>query len=184
MLTEKNTMKTETIFSDDRRHRYLLRKEWEPKKPKATIIMTNPSTADIAMMDYTTLYIINNLVRLDFGAVDIVNMVSKTTTKLQVKEDVDDKLDKENLDQILKSAEKSDNIIVAWGKLGENNKKVRDLQDSLLGHLKAYKDKLYVIADSQGNSGFHPLAPQIRFTWVLKKYEIPVPIPAGKTAGT
>jgi hypothetical protein len=58
MLTDKVVMKTETIFSDDRSHRYLLKKEWDSKKPKATIIMTNPSTADIMMMDYTTLYII------------------------------------------------------------------------------------------------------------------------------
>ena len=184
MLTEKGVMKTETIFSDDRKHRYLLRKEWEAKKPKATIIMTNPSTADISMMDYTTLYIINNLVRLNFGAVDVVNLISKTTTKLQVKEDIADDMDKENLEQILKSAEKSNNVIIAWGKLGENNKKVRDLQDKLLNHLKVFKEKLFVIADSAGQSGFHPLAPQIRFTWTLQKYEIPVPsAPVGKTAG-
>ena len=172
MVTDKATMKTETIFSDDRSHRYLLRKEWDAKKPKATIIMTNPSTADILMMDYTTLYIINNLVRLNFGAVDIVNLVSKPTTKLQVKQDMDDTMDSVNLDYIVKSAEKSDNIIIAWGKLGENNKKVRDLQDDLLKHLKPFKEKLYEIADGHGHSGFHPLAPQVRFVWVLKKCEL------------
>jgi hypothetical protein len=173
MLTEKVNMKTETIFSDDRRHRYLLRKEWDVKKPKATIIMTNASTADILTMDYTTLYIMNNLVKKDFGMVDIVNLVSKTTTKLRVKDDMNEVMDSVNLDHIVKSAEKSDSIIIAWGKLGENNKKVRDLQDSLLEHLKPFKDKLYEIADGEGHSGFHPLAPQIRFTWVLKKYEAP-----------
>ena len=47
MLTEKVLLKTETIFSDDRLNRYLLRKEWDTKKPKATIIMTNPSAADL-----------------------------------------------------------------------------------------------------------------------------------------
>jgi hypothetical protein len=173
MLTEKANMKTETVFSDDRRNRYLLRKEWDAKKPKATIIMTNPSTADILVIDYTTLYILNNLVKLDFGAVDIVNLVSKTTTKLRVKEDLDEIMDPVNLDYIIKSAEKSDKVIIAWGKLGENNKKVRDLQDDLLEHLKPFNDKLCEIADEQGHSGFHPLAPQIRFTWVLKKYEFP-----------
>lgn len=35
MLTEKVLTKTETIFSDDRLKRYLLRKEWDTKKPKA-----------------------------------------------------------------------------------------------------------------------------------------------------
>ena len=73
MHTEKATVKTEAVFSEDRRHRYLLRKEWDAKRPKATIIMTNPSTADMLMMDYTTLYIMNNIVRLDFGSIDIVS---------------------------------------------------------------------------------------------------------------
>ena len=51
MLTDRTTMKTEAVFSEDRRHRYLLRKEWDTKKPKATIIMTNPSTADMLTLD-------------------------------------------------------------------------------------------------------------------------------------
>jgi hypothetical protein len=171
MLTEKVTMKTETIFSDDRKHRYLLRKEWDVKKPKATIIMTNPSTANILMMDYTTLYIVNNLVRLDFGAVDVVNLISKSTTKMRVKEDLGEVLDSVNLDYIIKSADKSDKVLIAWGKLGENNKKVRDLQEELLQHLKPFKEKLCEISDEDGHSGFHPLAPQVRFVWALKKYE-------------
>ena len=171
MQTDKATVKTEVIFSDDRKHRYLLRKEWESKKPRATIIMTNPSTADMLTMDYTTLYIMNNIVKLNFGAVDIVNLVSKMTTKLNVKEDLDIKLDSTNIDFIFNSAEKSDKVIIAWGKLGENNKKVRDAQDSLLEYLKPFQHKLCVIATESGESGFHPLAPQIRFHWVLKSYE-------------
>jgi hypothetical protein len=162
VLTEKAMMKTEAIFSDDRKHRYLLRKEWEPKKPKATTIMTNPSTADMLMMDYTTLYIMNNIVKLDFGTVDIVNLTSKMTTKLNVKNDLE--VDEENFNVICKSAEKSEKVILAWGKLGENNKKVRDVQDVLLERLKPFKDKLCVIACKSGESGFHPLAPQIRFS--------------------
>jgi hypothetical protein len=173
MLSEKAVMRTETVFSDDRTHRYLLRKEWDSKKPRATIIMTNPSTADILAIDYTTLYILNNLVKLDYGAVDVVNLISKTTTKMRVKEDLNEVMDPVNLDYIVKSAEKSDKVIVAWGKLGENNKKVRDLQDNLLEHLKPFQDRLCEIADTEGRSGFHPLAHQIRFSWALKKFVIP-----------
>ena len=173
MQTDKATVKTEAVFSDDRKHRFLLRKEWEPKKPKATIIMTNPSTADMLTMDYTTLYIMNNIVRLDFGSIDIVNLVSKMTIKLDVPSDIKPKPNAENIDFIIKSAEKSDKVIIAWGKLGENNKKVRDAQDYLIERLKPFKDKLCVIASETGGSGFHPLAPQVRFSWVLKKYESP-----------
>ena len=115
MLTEKITMRTETVFSDDRLNRYLLRKEWDSKKPRATIIMTNPSAADLLTLDYTTLYILNNISRLDFGAVDIVNMTSRITTKLNVKEDLNTELEAVNAEFIVKSAEKSDVIIIAWG---------------------------------------------------------------------
>jgi hypothetical protein len=171
MQTDKANVRTEAIFSDDRKHRYILRKEWDTKKPKATIIMTNPSMADMLTMDYTTLYIMNNIVPLDFGSIEIVNLVSKITTKLNVKNDLE--VDEENFVFILKSAEKSDNVIIAWGKLGENNTKVRDVQSILLDRLKPFREKLYVIASENGGSGFHPLAPQVRFTWVLKKYEFP-----------
>jgi hypothetical protein len=173
MQTDKAVVKTEAVFSEDRRHRYLLRKEWDTKKSKATIIMTNPSSADMLTMDYTTLYIMNNIVKLDFGAIDIVNLTSKMTTKLNVKDDLDVKIDAENIDFIVKSAEKSDRVIIAWGKLGENNKKVRDAQNYLIEYLKPFKDKLCVIASEDGSSGFHPLAPQIRFSWILEKYEAP-----------
>ncbi len=172
MLTERATIKTETIFSDDRQHRYLLRKEWEPKKLKATIIMTNPSAADMLIVDHTTMYTVNNLVRLDYGGVDIVNLISKPTTKLNVKEDLTAP-DETNIGVILKSAEKSETIIIAWGKLGENNKKVRDVQDLLLSRLQPFAEKLHEIADEKGGSGFHPLAPSVRFAWRLKKFEMP-----------
>ena len=175
MLTEKVLLKTETVFSDDRRNRYLLRKEWDAKKPRATIIMTNPSAADLMTMDYTTLYILNNISKLDFGAVDIVNLSSRITTKLNASEDLGLDIEKENADFILKSAEKSDKIIIAWGKIGDNNKKVRAVQNKLLSILKPFNDKLFCIASSEeGDSGFHPLAPQIRFQWVLRAFTPPV----------
>ena len=172
MLTEKITMRTETVFSDDRLNRYLLRKEWDSKKPRATIIMTNPSAADLLTLDYTTLYILNNISRLDFGAVDIVNMTSRITTKLNVKEDLNADLEAVNAEFIVKSAEKSDVLIIAWGKLGENNKKVRQVESNILKLLSPYKDKLLYIASEKGDYGFHPLAPQIRFQWILKELSL------------
>ena len=174
MLTEKLTLKTETVFTDDRCNRYLLRKEWDAKKPKATIIMTNPSAADLMTIDYTTLYILNNISKLDFGSVDIVNLSSKVTTKLNAKLDLEVEIEKENAEFILKSAEKYDKIIIALGKIGENNQRVRMAQDNLLKILLPFKDKLCCITKSEdGESGFHPLAPQIRFEWFLRDFTPP-----------
>jgi hypothetical protein len=180
MFTASITMRTETVFSDDRLHRYLLRKEWDSGKPRAAIIMTNPSMADSVTMDFTTMYIINNLVRLDFGAVDIVNMVSLPTTKLKI--GVSMNAEAENIRYITEAAKGAEKFIIAWGKLGENNQRVRDVQNGILEHLRPFKDKLYVISDNADREGgFHPLAPQIRFAWVLKRFEIPEAAKADKT---
>jgi hypothetical protein len=176
MITETSIITTTATFSEDRQRRYLLRKEWDDKLPQATIIMTNPSTADILTMDYTTLYIMNNLVKLgNFGSIDIVNLTANPTVKLNVKEDITENLEDENVAHILKSAEKSDSIIIAWGRIGENQKTVRMLQEKLLEHLKPFADKLYQICDDNGEFGFHPLAPSIRFVWHLIPFEIPKP---------
>ena len=92
---------------------------------------------------------------------------------LNLKEDINAYTNEENIQQILKSAEKADNVIIAWGKLGENNKKIKAIQDNVFDRLKPYQDKLYIIASDTGEFGFHPLAPQIRFTWVLAEFVIP-----------
>jgi len=76
VLTEKSMIKTEAIFSENKTHRYLLRKEWNKTKKKVMVIMINPSSADKVRIDHTTMYVINNLSKMDFGLVDIVNIFS------------------------------------------------------------------------------------------------------------
>ena len=88
MITEKVVMKTEVRYSEDREYKYLTSKEWNNKKPRAMVIMTNAGIAGEVVLDLTTLYTINNLVALDYGAVDIANMYPKVTQKLKP-DDVD-----------------------------------------------------------------------------------------------
>ena len=171
MQMDKSTLKTEAIFADDRKRRYLLRKEWNPKEAKAMVIMLNPSTADVVKLDYTTLYILNNIQDLSFGRVDIVNLFSLMTKKLK-SEEIELALEEKNLAQIHKSAQEADSVIIAWGKSGENNQKLRYMQTLLLEQLHSYRDKLYIIGNGMGESGFHPLAPQVRFFWELLPFDI------------
>ncbi|AOT72794.1 DUF1643 domain-containing protein [Geosporobacter ferrireducens] len=171
-IVEKSILKTEVIFSQDKQHRYLLRKEWDKGKKKAMVIMINPSSADELLIDHTTMYVVNNLSKIGFGSVDIVNIFSKINTKIITKGDVEELADETNDTQILKSATKVDNIIIAWGKVGENNKKVKERQEQVIKLLMEYKDKFCTIQDSKGREGFHPLAPQIRHSWKLKKLQL------------
>jgi len=171
MLTEKGTMRTEVIFSDDKTERYLLRKIWDEEKPIVCLIMTNPSSADVVNIDFTVLYSISNLYKLGYGGVDILNMTSEITTKLDTKNGIS--LNDTNVDFILKSAEVNDKVILAWGKIGETHKKIRRVQRDLLEKLKPYADKLFMIESDHADHGYHPLAPQARFHWEIVPFILP-----------
>ncbi len=166
MITEKSVMKTEARFSEDRTYRYVLSKEWNSKKPRAMVVMTNPSSAGEVVLDLTTLYTINNLVALDYGAVDIVNIYPKVTQKLRA-DDVDLREIETSDKLIVELAEKVDSVIIAWGRVGEKSKAIEKRQIELLEKLQVFKEKLFIIGDGKGNELFHPLAPHVRFHWEL-----------------
>ena len=130
MIIEKSVMKTEAKFSDDKEYRYILSKEWNNKKPRAMVIMTNPSSAGEVALDLTTLYTINNLVALDYGAVDIVNIYPKVSSKLRA-DDVDLKEIGISDQLIVEMAEKVDSIIIAWGRIGEKSKAIEKRQNQV-----------------------------------------------------
>jgi hypothetical protein len=110
-------------------------------------------------------------------------MSSIITVKLEIPKFGEIVEESENISHILKSAKECDKVLIAWGKLGENNKKVRALQLKILEKLRPYADKLYGITnDLTSDEFYHPLAPQIRSEWVLKPYELPKPEPEASEA--
>ena len=95
MITEKDTIRCEALFSEDRLHRYLWKRVWNRDKPLAAVIMLNPCMADTLTMDTTTFLVVNNIARLDlYGGVMIVNLFSRLTGKLNFRwnSDEDNKL--------------------------------------------------------------------------------------------
>ena len=171
MKTESTTVKSKALFSDDRMHRLLLRKEWDKTKPTAMIVMINPNSADTINHDLTTMLIINNLNNLGYGAVNIVNLYSIITPKLTMLGNSDEDLLHEENDTVIEQyAEKSDIIVIAWGCIGGYSQRIRDRQAELLECLEPYADKLCQI----GEKGYHPLTPVVRNKWELQKYDLEV----------
>lgn len=168
MKTEKSTIKTEALFSQDRTHRLLLRKEWDNTKPVASVIMINPHSADTFSTDSTTMYTLNNLYSLGYGAANLLNLYTRICDRLMLRFNSDeDLLDPQNDEIILKCAAESDEIIIAWGSAGHNSQRVRDRQAELLDLLKTYS--LKIITDG-GDTAYHPLSPAVRDRWILKDY--------------
>ena len=133
MLEETTTIRSKAIFSDDKEHRLLLRKEWDSEKPTAMVIMINPSTADTVNFDMTTMLVLNNVSKLGFGSVNIVNLYSRIMEKLNLRFNGDDELIHDEADEIIQQyAAMSDAIIIAWGTIGKNTLRVRERQKYLL----------------------------------------------------
>ncbi len=165
-MNEKSIIRTEALYNDEKTHRYSLKKSWDNSKPSASIIMISPSSrANEIAMDVTSLYVVNNCYQLGYGSVEILNLYSKL--------DADPfENDSENNEWILKSCQKADKVILAWGK-GQTQKAVDNRIQEVLKLLEPFRDKLYEIADSSGKHGFHPLGATVRLKWNLIPFAYP-----------
>lgn len=175
MKTEESIIKTQAIFNKDKTHRTLLKKTWNEEQPTAAILMTNPSKADILVLDFTTMFTVNNLSALGYGSVSIVNLLSHMTTKLDLKGDLDNLTNEENIAQILRTASETDIFIVAMGRIAETHKKVGAYQHKLFEKLAQYEDKIHTIAAYDGTENLHPLSPKLRSSWTIIPYKLPLP---------
>lgn len=171
MITEKDTIKCEAIFNDDRTHRYLWKRVWNKDKPIISVIMLNPCLSDNIITDTTNALVVNNVAMLsEYGGVEILNLYSKLTAKIRFKEESDDSLnDAENDTYIIKSVERSSATVLAWGKAANNNERIEKRVSEVLNILAPFQEKLFVISDGT-RTGLHPLTPSIRSKWILEKF--------------
>ncbi len=167
--TEEITIKVKALYNDDKTHRYSLSKVWDNKKDKALVIMKNPSLSEAIETDLTTMLVINNLAKLDYGSATICNLMSNIN-KLKTL-DTHQKEHIENIKEIVKQAKSVDYIIIAWGSCGVGSDKISNIQNEVIQSLEVYKDKLMYLANPKETVKLvHPLFPAVRSNWLLKQY--------------
>lgn len=165
MLVEKSILKSDLSYSDDKSKRYLLHIEWDKTKKKAAIVMLSAGKANGLVFDRTTDNVIENLVELDYGSVDILNLFSSLDTKIE------NEADSENLKIIDVSAKNADIVIFAAGTGRKADTRVQLRQKEVLAKLKKHDKKLFCIADKNGKKFYHPLCPKVK-KWNLVKFDI------------
>lgn len=165
----QTTLTTEAIFSDDNAKRYLLRKSWDENKPVLAIIMLAPSEASGIELDNTTMLVLNNVSRLGYGSVAILNLFA-TLNDFALKEAETE--DADNLKVILQAAESATTLVYAAG-VGKSKNKVFQLrQKQVLSALLPFESKLHCLTNQTGNSRLqHPLSPAVR-VWNLSPLKI------------
>ena len=184
MITDKDVIKCESVFSDDRSHRFLWKRTWDKEKPSVAVVALNPAHADNILIDTTTALIVNNVARLEhYGGVQIVNLFSQLTPKLNFRWNSPDELnDPQNDNYIMKAADECQLVILAWGKGADANVNIEKRAVEVINKLQKYKDKLCVISDENGRNGLHPLTPSLRNGWILKPFIVKESSPEQSTS--
>lgn len=165
MRTTKSTIKTEVTYDDGMKNKFLIRKEWDKNKKKALVIMKNAGHADEIMQDQTTMYVINNLSKLDYGVVEIANLFS-TIKGVETKESV-----VANLKCIQEAITRVEDVVIAVGKGVETSKKAVERLNMILAILLDKKANILQIEANFGRKGFHPLYPALKHQWKLVPYD-------------
>ena len=158
-LTERVSHITRSaIFSKDGKKRYKLESVWDEKKPKACIIMSQPSTADELLTDQTTMLCYNNAVTQNFGGISIVNVFCGLDYKKP-------ETDRINSSIVLEECGKADVVIVAYGRGTAHTEEKERLLEALK---KTCPEKLHTLIDSHEQPYSHPLSPKAR-NWKIER---------------
>ena len=167
MITEKSVIRCESVFSDDKAYRYLLAKTWDKSKPAATVISISPSGFYNVESDNTTMLIQNNLSKLGFGGMELVNLLAGINVDAKRLKSIAEEVGDENDSFIVESVKKTAFTVLAWGKISNVNKLFEIREKEVLELLEPYTDKIKVISDCTGRECLHPLTPSVRNEWFL-----------------
>ncbi|MGE7840498.1 DUF1643 domain-containing protein [Lysinibacillus sp. NPDC093712] len=146
------TIECSAVFSDDEHYRYLLTRTWDKSKPKATVLMLNPSVADVLKMDKTIMNVMNFLIGSEeYGSLSVVNLYSYVSTDPKMLKHRDDDLEAENEDYLDVAFDDSEIIIVAW-----TRDKYITRKNEVKNKLQNYQDKIRCFEDAAGLKPRHP----------------------------
>ncbi len=164
MREESNQIENFAIYSDDDKHRYLLARIWDKKKPIPLFISKRSGKADGIYLELTNSLITNNLYTLGYGGYYAVNLCSGIFGKTENL--FDDETDKIISDYAKKASE----IIISWGNITRND--IKEREKKVLKLLKISKKRVLAVSDGNGKENIHILTPSVRNGFSLSEVNL------------
>lgn len=112
---KEDIIKSDAIFSEDKKYRYLLSRQWQKAKPQVCFIMLNPSTATENVDDPSVRKCGEYARKWGYGGISIMNIFGFRSTDPKELKKVIDPIGKENDDHLLVNALFCDIVVCAWG---------------------------------------------------------------------
>jgi hypothetical protein len=146
-------LENDAVISDCGRYRYLLRRVWDFKKPRALVDMLNPSTADARMDDPTVKSVVRLTNALGFGSFEIANLYGWRETDPDALLACVDPVGPDN-DQIVAAAiSRCDVTICAWGahKMAERRSR------AMIELVRSLRPSAFCFGKTKAGAPKHPL---------------------------
>lgn len=133
-------MKFDAIFDniESPTFRYSLTRIWDESLKKATIIMLNPSIANVLKNDLSINRCINYCIDHDFGSLEVVNLFAYIETDSKKLSANKGFIGNQNDDYIEAAVESADTIIVAWGSDKDYRTRKKEVWNRFLVNRKVY----------------------------------------------
>lgn len=146
-------LENDAVISDCGKYRYLLRRTWDHSKPRALLIMLNPSTADARQDDATIRSCVRLLTGLGYGSMEVVNVFAWRATKPTDLPRFTEAVGPKNPDTIDGAIGRCDVVIVAWGA----NSMAMEYGKQIISTVRASRPAVYCFGKTQAGAPKHPL---------------------------
>lgn len=146
-------LENDAVISECGKYRYLLRRVWDFKKPRALLIMLNPSTADARQDDATIRSCVRLLIGLGYGSMEVVNVFAFRATSPKELETEPFPLGGDNYNVVNAALGRCDIVICGWGAhhmADEGSQWIKDLA-------RKEKPQIYCFGKTKSGSPKHPL---------------------------
>lgn len=146
-------LENDAVISDCGRYRYLLRRTWDHTKPRALLVMLNPSTADAKLDDATIRSCVRLLSGHGYGSMEVVNVYAYRATDPDELRKQADPFGPNNARTIESAIHRCDVVICAWGAYPP----ARQHAMSILNDVRSHRPATYCFGRTKAGAPKHPL---------------------------
>ena len=147
-------LENDAVISDCGKYRYLLRRVWDRAKPRALLIMLNPSTADARQDDATIRSCVRLLTSLGYGSMEVVNLMAwRATDPKDIPAKPSDAMGSNNPREIEAAVSRCDVAICAWGA----HPYAKLFARGVLDVVSLYRPAAYCFGKTKDGAPRHPL---------------------------
>lgn len=146
-------LENDAVISDCQQYRYLLRRTWHAERPRALLVMLNPSTADASKDDPTIRSCVRLLNAQGYGSLEVVNVFAFRATDPDDLTKTEDPMGPQNERVIAAAVGRCDVVVCAWGAHHLAQRKTSFLKQ----FLSSRKPAIYCFGKTKAGAPKHPL---------------------------